>query len=407
MKRSTSPFLVALVLPLFFLLPSCSSEDDSTTLLHIISEENYWGYHWVVAHDVNGKNLAYAKVASGQELYLKTNLPVTGKQINVTIISAFIHWEADTYLNVELGRTIELKWPQDGGWVYTDEQFSVTISGCPDPASYTGFLADASGRISRYNNSDSTAMVSGDQFTVTSKIFYKANKFHFQLSDPEGNIRYAFLSDVKPNDHFGLRFDELPEMDHIVEFNTPATTHIEVSIKGYEPGQSLLYDGYPIASKTYQGEQKTQWSVAYPGTYSNLFTTLKLESGGIQYEYNHRGSVPSGIVTWPSASDFSVESKSIQNFSCSAPSTMRYRTSKWGKYGNYAEWRVHGFDKTQSVFDLPYKILKDNPALEREGFNYKSTSFYVGDLTYADFLSRRFDREYFGTGSEVSITIPD
>ena len=365
--------------------------------------------NWIIIHDENGALLEYKKFQSDDEFAMETTKPVPGSTMGVTILKYKVDGDNKrfnllSHLNLETGKSITLKptvFSDNPGGAVTGS-FSFTVEDYPSLDHHV--LSDKFGNTcgSSENN------LSERKLTVNCETTTNTNKYFFQMADASGNLKYKILENVEPGGTYTANYDELSNFDQTVDITFPQTNNLFFAITGRESGQSNNESGFTMDLILSSQQQRTGIKAGYLNGFSHS-TLLFLSYPEFSYYYTNNGSVPTGDITWPSKSDFAINSESLNGFSSTAPSLFKYRQSNWS-YGSsipgtIASWSVYSSSKGQAISGLPEEILTLYPTLKMDGFGYNSTTFSVGTKSYADIIAERFEGDNDFSGIELNITL--
>jgi hypothetical protein len=365
--------------------------------------------NWIIIHDENGALLEYKKFESDEEFGMETTKPVPGTTVGITILKYKVdsdnkRFSLLSYLNLETGKSITLKptvFSNNPSGAVTGN-FSFTVTDYPSLDHHV--LSDKFGTTcgSSVNN------LAERKLTVNCETTTNTNKYFFQMADASGNLKYKILENVTPGGTYSASYADLSNFDQTVDITFPQTNNLFFAITGRESGQSTNESGFTMNFVLPGQQQRTGIKAGYLNGFSPA-TLLFLSYPEFSYYYNNIGSLPSGDITWPSKSDFAVNSESLTAFSSTAPSSFKYRQSNWSygssSPGTIANWSVYSSSKGHAISGLPAEILTLYPTLKMDGFQYYNTTFFVGTKSYADMIADQLQGDIDFSGIELNITL--
>ena len=397
-----------LVATLLIITFACDNDNDTpkeTSLLTVSIDASYQtdeSDDWIIVHSEDGTLLAHQSFETNQQLEIVTDKPVPGK-ITVTHLK-YILWDgrkdymAKSHVNMQKGKHMVFKrsrisLPEKGkvninvSDVYYSEHQSVS-----NPV--VGYFS--AGWSSGTNILDLQTGVYGD-----------FSKYLVTISD--GNaFKYRMLTNVQPGEKYSFSFNDMDDVEEIVDFTFPQANSVMLHVTGIEPGVTVEPNAYTVMFR-YLSNTSTTIKAGYIDLLTNYRTSLLLDYSGYQYEYSNIGSVPNGEVTWPQKADFNITEKSLTNFSATSSKPYVWRRSLWG-YNDVPskttiDWQFLASSGTQFVKEIPPEITSIHPVLTFSNLEYSATTFYTESPPFESVANSNFEAAAEPNGLKVGILI--
>jgi len=402
--------------PLFFrgaivalLFAGCHDEADVVdtpteiplvTLL-VTSYESSNSDDWVMAHDENGNLLTFKSFENNSTITLSSDHDVPGN-IGITLLhrstlGGISYYQLISYLDIEKGKEMVVKTQMPASWGSFLGSFYVKVTGVSTPDQHA--LSSAIGKL------DDGAGVSGN-INFNGGIYAKDTKFLVQASDGS-TLKYKFLENVKPTDVFDISFADMLDFDKVVEFNFPETTNVKLTVNAFDDDPALQafgFFGFRL-SNHFKNDIHSKIQAGYLNALTKYETSLVARYGDYAYQYSNYGSIPDPNITWPSKSDFTINDKSVNNFSATTTAPFVRRYSMWASSNNSVLWTVSSPSNKQTFVSLPSEITSNHPALTFDTFIHQSTTFVTKGKPYEEHIDSLFDGKTNGPLEAVGITL--
>jgi hypothetical protein len=398
-------FAVALIL---LVVVACDDENDvtptKTTLLTVQVDASYPTENiddWIVVHSEEGEVLAFKSFESNSVVVLETEKTVTGN-ITTTHIrhskqTSFNIYFVESHTNVDKGKTLVLESHTSTPVLKTGE-LNVSISDVN--------AIDQQTLSSRLGPGGSSSWSSGTNILeMNTSTHVGVTKYVVTIDDGYA-LKYKILDNVKPNENYNFSFLDMSAFDNTITFNFPTSDHVTLHITGSEPDPSLEPNRYFLLSH-FNFDTHSGLRAGYLNSMTNYTTRLAITYPDYGIEYMNVGSIPDPNILWPSKSDFSITTSTINNFKASAAKPFIWRLSTWSLLDseNNVSWNVYGATDHQFIGELPSEILSQLPALAFSKLTYNSTVFYMEAMSYKDYVDSDFADKLEQKGTSLGIRI--
>ncbi|MGB3142761.1 MAG: hypothetical protein WBB24_01525 [Maribacter sp.] len=425
-KLSVLAFLV------FFILFGCTKDspdttetdsDENTEEPEVLTNEVYFTLKipedyftsefegWVIAHDHDGQILNYRKLENNSSFsFEKPKLKYKYSQ-EITLLTVFKN-NGNTYHNLNTYTFV-----QDSAiWELTKEtisdyssergqeigKFTMNVIDLISPAIYK--ITNKNGTPSFL--SGSTTFNNGSTNIFFDEIpLYEENNYLFSLYDSSGTPSYMLLENLTDGTNITFNQSQMRFFDNTVSLGIPEGGEYFLSVLGYEADQQLNEsNGYVLSLILPFDRDKissNQIEVGYLNRFENYITTFNYSNDKFYYSYKKFGEAPThfglgNLERW----NLEIMNESITDFQFNGPSQNLYNrkqhswnTSSGIRDVEYSQtvWTVYkGIDDYHKIGEIPEEILNSYPNLDIKNINYGSSTFYLDELTYQEFLDASF-----------------
>jgi hypothetical protein len=354
--------------------------------------------NWVIVHDENGALVAFKNFEDKSVVTVSADHEIVGN-IGITLItfSTLGGYQLATYFDVEQGKELVLTTEKPASWGSFLGSFFVRVSGVSAPDQHA--LSSAIGKL------DNGAGLPGS-ITFNGSIYGTNTKFLVQASDGP-SLRYKFLDNVKPNDVLEISFSDMPEFDNVVEFNFPETTNVTLKVDAFDNDPALQaygYFGFCVSNHS-KNDVHSKIRAGYLSELTKYETRLTVGYDDYAYQYVNYGSIPDPNITWPVKSNFTIDSKSVDNFSATTTASFVRRFSMWATENGKASWTVLSPSNKQNIVELPSELTSMHPELTFDKFVHQYTSFVTKDKSYQENIDMIFEGKAIRPSEVVAITV--
>ncbi len=395
----------SLFLFLLLLIGACSDDkivpakgDKIITLIIDQAVNTTASGDWLIIHGTDGRLLFSKLFDSGDTVIFQSDQVLDGK-VNVTLFNYTTqnlqrYFELNTYLHVPVGEvwTIKNK-PIDPFYQYNAGNFTVTAE---DVQADTDIVLS-----DRFGNTNTFEYVPPYTRTYVSKsnLYTDASDFLLTMRDPQDNMRYAFLPEVKATSSYSFSFATMNEPEIIQQVSFPMSDSFYLSVEGLEDGQPRTQSGYRMLQHAEQNTSRTQINIGYLNRFSYYHTNFGIDYHDTRYQYEKWGTRADAIVL-PVDAQFTITNPSVTNFAYATNSDFIRRESLWSVWTYYknndiraiTNWHVHGADAVeQKIKELPPQFKTIYPDFSMDDLLHTRTSFYLsGAVTFSDIIDSTF-----------------
>lgn len=238
--------------------------------------------------------------------------------------------------------------------------------------------------------------------TFTRTPIYEKSKSFISVLDEDENWKYMFLENVDENDSFQFDYDEFKSFDSFITVDLPSEIQrLHYQVLGFDADQNYNHvglEGYRLNhySSFDPGIHQNPVRLCYLDSFERYETYFNISIDNYGYLYTKLGSRPTEINI-PNRPDYSVTSKSIDNYQALAGLEYSSRNINWsyaeGEINNdyhFTQWSVYSLPGEYPVFEIPEEIRELIPEEAINKLEYTGTSLHMTPNYYEDVILKPF-----------------
>ncbi|WP_170283986.1 hypothetical protein [Flagellimonas olearia] len=390
--------------------------------------------HWIIIYDSNGNLLDHKPYESGEVLeFTALDSDVTDK-ITVTLFSyrdrTLAYMEGDEPVQCE-GSHIDLtSYPEvskGSNWVnsfYSSRlqadpapnnlgQFTLTLENISGEYPIRNDLFYRSGNVKWGNLSTLRQYISGGSgvmsynsgyTTMTSRRINWANtSYLMSILHADEGLKYTFFQNPDEGSDLTINYEDLQSFDSYVYLPTiPENERYFIQLLGFEDETSFkTYNGYYCLS-VHDDNNGIQIPLGFLDRFTHYKTFLDIDYGNYEYHYQLLGPKPN-ITFFPEKPSIGFTQDDVINFDFATNADYIRRTDYFGgreplgpNNCSITEWSVESNPENYPILSpLPDELYTKYPDLVPfDELKYESSTLYLQDKEYIEFLRDQFDPTY-------------